>query len=209
MKTLERNVERVVAVSDERLDEAVRVLASAFTDYPVFTFVLPPETADRDRKLTAVMRYYAWRRLARGWPLLGVEVNGELQAVIAANPPHDGSQPAGVEAQEQHLFEVLGELAETRRRAYESASGGDFPDVPYFFIGMIGVSPEARGAGYAARLMHEIHARAQAHPLAQGVALCTESESNLAFYDRLGYAITGSAEVDGLQSWSLWRENDA
>lgn len=199
---------RLVTIDQARFDDAVEVLAAAFTDYPVFTYVLPPDTEDRARKLAAVMRYYAWRRLVRQWPLLGIEADSALLAIVSANPPHDGSEPPGVEAQEQQLISVIGEAAEQRRRAYESASGIGFPPVPHYFIGMIGVRPEARGQGHAGQLMSEIHARAIHHPHAQGVALVTESETNLEFYAHLGYRITGEGQVDDLRSWSLWRDND-
>lgn len=202
-----REEANIVAVTHTRLDEAVAVLAAAFTDYPVFTFVLPPDTVDRAARLATVMRYYAWRRLVRGWPLLAVEVDGKFQAVIAANPPHDGTPPPGVEAEERKLIEVLGADAEARRRSYEAASGDD-PGVPHFFIGMLGVRAAAQGKGYAARLMREIQARSKAHADSQGVALCTESASNLPFYERLGYRVTAEADVGTIHTWAMWRPND-
>lgn len=198
----------IIRVTRARLDEAVAVLASAFSDYPVFTFVLPPGTPDRHEKLASLLHFYAMSRLARDWPLLAMEQDGRFIAIVAANPARRGPAPAELLAEEQRLVDVLGAAAEARRRHYEAESDAGEPNVPHFFIGMIGVHPGARGNGYAKALMERIHALSLDDADSRGVALSTESESNLPFYERLGYRVTAEADVGAIHSWSLWRPDD-
>jgi len=195
----------IVAIDAARLDEAVAVLESAFTDYPVFTFVLPPRTEDRDAKLTAVMRYYAMRRLSRGWPAFALQVSGAFRAIILANPPRHAPVPAEVLAMEEALIETLGADAEARRRRYETQSDLGEPGVPHFFVGMLAVHPDSRGRGYAKRLLEHVHTLSLADPDSGGVALATESADNLPLYRHLGYRVRAEADVGPLHTWALWR----
>lgn len=197
-----------MAIDFTRLDEAVAVLAAAFTDYPVFTFVLPPGVDNRDGKLRAVMRYYAMRRLSRGFPAFALEADGVFRAVILANPPQAEPLPPELLAMEDALIEQLGNDAEMRRRRYEAESDLWEPDTPHFFVGMIAVHPQARRKGHAKRLLQHVHAMSKADPHSRGVALATESADNLPLYQHLGYEIRAQAMIGTLQTWALWRPDD-
>ena len=63
--------------------------------------------------------------------------------------------------------------------------------------------------GLRVRVFDHIHRLSAAHPESTGVRLTTELRENLALYERFGYAISGHAQLDGLESWSMFRPDPA
>jgi len=198
----------IIKINDGLVDEAVDVLTEAFEFYPVFEFVLPQGTERRRHKLQALVYFYLMTRHLRRRPVYAVQENGKLQAVVLANPPGPAAPMPELSALEKQLLHILGTEAEQRRLKYENASDDGEPRQPHFFIGMIGTRASARGKGYGRRLIEKIADISASHPVSQGVALSTEDEENVKFYERLGFSITLETVVGPLRTWAMWRPDN-
>ena len=98
----------------------------------------------------------------------------------------------------------LGPAALGRLTAFATASRDLRAGVvqgPFWYVGGIGVEPERQGEGIGTALMDELGALA-------GDPLCLEtaSERNVAWYERLGFAVIAEGRVpDGPTIWSMKR----
>ena len=79
------------------------------------------------------------------------------------------------------------------------------PEPPHFYLATLGVSPAAQGQGLGSRLIQPVLEICDA----DGVPAYLESskESNIAFYGRHGFRVTGEISLPrGPTMWAMWRE---
>lgn len=188
----------------EERDTVVDVLSAAFADYPVMHFVLGGDPREMPEGLRALVGFFTDVRYGMGWPVLGLEVDGQVVAATLANEPDAGSFLDRFEEGLARVREALGPEAFARLEAFEHASEGNEPDHDrYWFVGMVGVRPEHQRKGYGRALLERIQAMAAADGC--GVALSTEDARNLPYYRALGYDLIGEAAVGELHTWGFWR----
>jgi ribosomal protein S18 acetylase RimI-like enzyme len=181
--------------------EAGRLLARAYLHDPQFVYVLPDE-GERQRRspwfFSAVLRYSA----AVG-TLLAAE--GGVAILI----PPGGHTPSLTRMLRSGLIAAplrLGPGALSRLTTFAAASRDLRAGVvqgPFWYVGGIGVDPERQGEGIGTALMDELGDRA-------GDPLCLEtaSERNIAWYERLGYAVIAEGRVpNGPAIWSMKRRD--
>jgi GNAT superfamily N-acetyltransferase len=198
---------KVVALDENRFDEAVDALFDAFRDYPVMRYVVGRAEQDYDAKVRRLIAYFTDSRMARRWPVLGVIGGGELLAVANVNPPEAAEPPAELERHFERLSRSLGPAAMERFEAFASAEEPFVPEEPHYYLGMIGVRRAHQGSGLGRLLMDHVHRLSADHPRSTGVRLTTELRGNLRFYERLGYRVLGHARLEGLESWSMFRSD--
>jgi len=198
---------RIVRVGRERFDEVVDALCDAFRDYPVMRFVLKDSGVHYDAHLAQLVGYFTDLRVSRGWPVLAVSRGNEILAAASVNPPHPAPRPAALRERYERMCGELGEAAIARFNAFADACGPLEPDELHYYVGMIGVRSDCQGRGYARLLLDAVHEMSGGDPDSTGVALTTETERNLPFYRHFGYEIVGQAQVDTLQTWTLFRRN--
>ncbi len=175
------------------------MLTRAYANDPQFVFVLPDERERLRRSpwfFSAVLRYTA------GVGTL-LAVDGGVAILI---PPggHVASLPRMVRSGLIAAPFRLGPAALGRLTAFATASRdlrtGVVPG-PFWYVGGIGVDPERQGQGIGTVLMEELGALA-------GDPLCLETanERNVAWYERLGFAVIAEGRVpDGPLIWSMQR----
>lgn len=190
-----------------RFDEVVDTLCDAFRDYPVMRYVLKDAGDDYLAHLPHLIGYFTASRFTRGWPVLGVEREGRLIAAANLNPPQKAPAPPELVQRREEMCRVLGDQAIRRFQAFADACEPLEPAEPHYYLGMIGVRREAQGLGCARLLLDEIHRVSASDPASNGVALSTETEENLPFYEKFGYRILGDAHVDELRTWTLFRRD--
>jgi GNAT superfamily N-acetyltransferase len=196
-----------IAIPRERAAEAAEVLALAFACDPLIAYFVPADTPERHAKLCSFFRFFCDLRHILDWPLLGCEADGRIIAVACPSDPLDPPWPEELEQQYRQLGAELGSDVVARLESYASVSDPLRPREPNYYLGIIGVHPQAQGQGYGRVLLDAVQALSEAHPTSTGVALDTELATNVAIYERCGYHVHTTARVDSLDIWCMFRPN--
>jgi len=187
-------------------DETIAALCAAFHDYPVMRYTLSDAGEAYEERLRGMIGFFCNKRLVRGWPVLGVRVDGEIAGAALINEPGDAPVPGEIAVLRRELIAAIGEPAYERFMRYENESDLDAPRAPHHFLGVIGVRPANQGQGLAAVLLHELARMCDAHPESTGICLNTEDAGNVAFYEHMGYRVLARRRIDdGLETWCMFR----
>jgi len=196
----------MLRVVKEDISVAVSVLARAFIEDPIMTFVFPqPES--RLEALTAFFRVFVADGVKRGNVLLAPEEKGaivwypasvsvfddtfaELQAEIGAIATNFG----GIEAAER--LEQLGKKLETKA-----------PTVVHAEVFWIAILPEARGQGIGGVLLQPVLDYADAENV--GCYLVSSNPRNITFYERHGFRQAVLIPINSnLSMIGMWRDSN-
>ena len=140
-------------------------------------------------------------------PLLGCLVDAKLVGVACVTEPVDKPWPDSLRTKHERFKSVIGAEAARRMEAYEQLIGQYRPQLPNYFLGAIGVHPEAQGKGYGRNLLDAVQALSEAHPTSTGVALSTEKAENVPMYEHCGYRVTAKTNLDQVEVWGMFRPN--
>lgn len=188
--------------------EAAEVLTRAFADDPIYTYVLP----DRDIRLRATHRMWeallaaalrygevyttptrqgvaCWMAPGRTEITLAQSARtgfGLMRAILAFPP-----------ASRQRFLGIARHTDELRRRDMQRL---------FWYLWVIGVDPACQGHGIGSQLMQPVLARADAQGLP--CYLETETERNVAFYERCGFRVLRSGQAPGhpIRLWTMVRK---
>jgi ribosomal protein S18 acetylase RimI-like enzyme len=174
------------------------VLARAFHDDPVFSWILP----DPDRRAAQLPKLFAilYDEDAAGMRL----TTPDVQATTLWRGP--GQARTGWLATLRHapaLVSALG-TALPRALAASNAVEAHFPRGDFWYLHIAGCDPAAQGRGLGGRLVREGLARAAGR---LPCYLETAKEANLGFYRNLGWEVIGDWRIgrDGPRLWSMLR----
>jgi ribosomal protein S18 acetylase RimI-like enzyme len=186
--------------------QAAAMLTRAFQDDPLYQAVLPEE--DKRRKLLLwlhdkMIRYCALYGTMHSLP--------SLEGAACWLPPGRTELRFGriLRSGLIGLPLRMGPAAYMRFSAYVDCSSElrrqNSPD-SYWYLWALGVDPPYQGQGVGGKLIRSVLEQADASG-----TLCyleTESERNLAFYERHGFRVMAEARVPRLElrTWSLTRE---
>ncbi|KUI23497.1 GNAT family acetyltransferase [Mycobacterium sp. GA-1285] len=184
--------------------EMSRVLARAFYDDPVMTWMLPNDAA-RERGLGRMFATMIRHHFLR---TEGVEVagGGRIGAAALWDPPGEWKQTGRQELRMMPaFFRALG--ANVRRgQVVADLMKEQHPEEPHWYLGVIGSDPTVRGSGYGQALMRSRLDRCDAeHAPAY---LESSNPDNIAYYQRFGFDVTGEITLPdgGPRMWPMWRE---
>jgi len=177
-----------IAGAEDR-DEVARILAAAFSDDPLLTWIFGDP--DRDAKLACFFGFLAREEL------VGLGVTYLLADSAACwTPPGTPAWPAD---KEQAFAASLAEVCtpEERRRlaAVDAASKAVHPTEPHWYLSNLGSAPPARNQGMGSALL-----RASLEVVDEaGLPAYLESSNprNLTLYQRHGFEATGLIKVPG------------
>ncbi len=184
-------------------EEVVGVLVQAFADYPVMRYVLAKTSMPYEAALRSLVGLFVDLRLDRRSPVLGVRLGEDLVAAALVDEPDPAPVSPSPLDPDGAVWVELGPEAHRRMTAFEEESAHLEPDLPHYFVGMIGVRDGHRGMGHARALLEEIERLSAGDSRSRAVSLSTEQQSNLAFYIGMGYRVTGEAQVGELHTWNL------
>lgn len=143
--------------------------------------------------------------------LLGAFVAGELQGVAFITPPQDTNNNNDVEstptASEEKFATAIGEEALMRIEAYSNLKKANKPPSPHFYINALGVHPQSQGKGIGKAILSQVHQMSEQHSDSQGVALDTQTQENVGYYQRFGYDVSNTAELENVKNWFMFRVN--
>jgi GNAT superfamily N-acetyltransferase len=198
---------QVHALGKANVPGIVGALCESFHDYPVMLYVLG---ADRDhyaQRLETLIGLFVMAPFLCGETVFGIGEPDTLDAAAIVSRPGGPPCPPELGALRERVWTALGAVARSRYEAYNEICATFQVEAPHIHINMIGVRPRAQRRGLGRRLIEHVHGLSREDPASQGVTLTTEDPVNLPFYERLGYRITGHAEIaPGLETWGFFRE---
>ena len=177
-------------------------LAEAFWDDPVMQFILR-ESESRQRRLTRLFTV-----LLRGHylPLGTVWTTAERDGAALWAPPGHAIIPAPTIV--RHLPGMLGALGRNALRALRTLNHVDrhHPKDPHWYLGVLGTRPARQGRGVGSALLAPVLDRCDREQVP--AYLESSKHSNLAFYRRHGFEVTGEISLPsgGPTVWPMWRE---
>jgi len=183
---------------------AARVLAKAFYDDPVTSWMLPDDSS----RLTALTRAFAPLARHHFVPRAGSEVgvrDGIVGAATLWDPP--GQRKPGLIEQ---LITTPTMLWAFRSRVPASMRVMELmekhhPEEPHWYLMLIGSDPSVRGAGFGHALMQSRLDRCDAE--GSPAYLENSNPKNEAYYLRFGFEIMGEINLPdgGPPMWPMWR----
>ena len=192
----------------DRSPDVVDVMMDAFYDYPVMRWAIGDVGADYDRRLRVMLDVFAASKFLRDYPVLGVADDSErLVAVALVIPATRLPMPPELERRYEELFSVLGAEGEARLSAMSEVDARLEVEEPHYYLTMIGVRHSEQGKRYARQLMDAVHEMSLGDSSSRGVALTTETAENVPLYEHFGYRVVGHEQLDGLQTWMMYRPN--
>jgi GNAT superfamily N-acetyltransferase len=197
---------RVRRAQPSDVPTVAELLAEVFTDYPWMAWTV--EATDRRTRLTALYRHVL-DALVLPHGAAWVCESGhrdDLRLVGAAGWLTPRTQPPAATLQELAAAET--HWRGNRREAHERAEAllqPLRPTRPCWFLGTLGVLPDHRGQGLAARLLRPGLESAAAEGV--DAVLETSAPRNVTLYGRLGFDIAAAVKVapDGPTVWSMRR----
>ena len=144
--------------------------------------------------------------------LIGAFVEGNLQGIAYISLPQNEDNNHDIETtptpSEQRFVELIGEKAFTRVEKYINLKKANKISSPHFYINTFAVNPQNQGKGIGSAILSHIHQMSEQHPDSQGVALDTQTQQNVDYYQRFGYSISNTAELENVNNWFMFRANN-
>ena len=184
------------------LVKTVDRLTHAFAHDPITGFLLEEGPAYQER-LTRFFSLLMRARIALGMPVLVARNGDEIHGIVMGNVPSPPAWPADI-AHEWEDFERAVPGMVDRLAIYEGLAAQYAPDVPHYYLGVIGVDPAKRGRGIGMRLISSFCALSAADGLSHGVYLETAQPSNVRFYQRAGFIETGRGTMGSATLWCMY-----
>jgi GNAT superfamily N-acetyltransferase len=192
----------VVVASAGQIPAIADALQDAFWDDPVLSWILKEQDSRS-------------RRLAR---LFGVQLRGhyvplgttwttsdQTGAALWAPPGHAVIPPATILRHLPDMFRALGRHSLRALRTLNHVERLQ-PKEPHWYLGVLGTRTAAQSKGVGSALLAPALERCDS----DGIPAYLESSkySNIAFYRRHGFEVTGEIELPfgGPSVWPMWRE---
>lgn len=181
------------------LDDLAMILARAFQDDPVWSWVLP-DASTRPMGLVRVIRHALEAGLRRGHVY-------HLPAAAAIWSPPDvplftPEEGAGFG---EALAEWVGPRLEQVMTGLQSISAHHPHDVPHFYLFMIGTEPLVQRHGHGTRLLRHVLDRCDEQDLP--AYLESSNPVNVPFYEHHGFRVRDRVTLpDGPTLALMWRD---
>ena len=183
------------------VDPLSATLARAFDDDPVMQWFFPVESVRRRR----LPRFMAALTRTAALPHRHVYTTDGWHGGALWNPP--GTWRTTLAGQLRLAPAMVGHLGTRLPRALKAFSliEKHHPHAPHWYLLTLGTEPRLQGRGIGSALMAPVLERCDR----EGVPAYLESskESNIPFYKRHGFEVTGQVDLPGGPSmWPMWRE---
>ncbi|HWC35930.1 MAG TPA: GNAT family N-acetyltransferase [Mycobacteriales bacterium] len=180
------------------------VLADAFADDPVISWLIPHNADNRDERLrlffTAMSRTY----LRSGKPCY---LSGDGMGAALWGPPGSWALDVAQMADDlDSLITAFGDRIDISTELQAQVEDLHPADPPHYYLAYLGARRSSQGHGHGSRLMAEVLATADAN----GVPAYLESSNarNVPLYERHGFKVVGEFQAldDGPTIWRMWRD---
>lgn len=190
---------RIRPATSTDIVDAAETLGLAFADYPFTRHTVDSrDHLNRVRSLQRLFLAEIGLRCGKVW------VADDSTAVAVWTTPSSTGMDAAFGDIADQVTDLYGDRAEIAARA-EAATACLRPTDPVWYLATVGVAPASQGRGLGRAVLEPGLKAAQE----QGCAayLETSSPSNVTFYERLGFEVTGSVRLpdDGPMVWAMLR----
>ena len=177
-------------------------LAEAFFDDPVMSWILREEES-RSRRLA---RLFGVQLRGHYLPLATVWTTPDQGgAALWAPPGHAIIAPTTIL---RYLPDMIRALGRHALRALRTLNHVErlHPKEPHWYLGVLGTRPSEQGKGIGSALLGPALDRCDGDGI--GAYLESSKHSNIAFYRRHGFEVTGEIELPfgGPSVWPMWRD---
>ncbi|MEV4256299.1 GNAT family N-acetyltransferase [Spirillospora sp. NPDC049652] len=185
------------------------VLARAFADDPVWSWMLPDE-ASRPRRLEAAFTILLREvHLGHGASEHAGRYGG-IEAAALWDPPGRWRTPLSVQARQAvPLMRAFGRRLPVALRALGRVES-HHPEEPHWYLAFLGTDPQAQGSGLGTALMRSRLRRCDESRTA--AYLESSKESNVPYYEKFGFRVTKELRLPGDGAppvWLMWRDPGA
>lgn len=179
--------------------KATATLGRAFADYPFTRYTVDGrDHEERVRALQGLFLTEIGMRCGTVW------VSDDVDAVAVWTTPSSTGLDAAFGSVAGRVTELRGDRALAAELA-DRATEGLRPSEPVWFLATVGVDPASQGRGLGRAVLDPGLREAER----QGFAACleTSSETNVGFYESLGFVVTGVVALpdDGPKVWAMRR----
>jgi ribosomal protein S18 acetylase RimI-like enzyme len=195
-------IPEVVVATAAEIPDIADALQDAFWDDPVLSWILK----EQDSRARRLARLFGVQLRGHYVPLGTTWTNSDhAGAALWAPPGHAVTPPSTIL---RHLPALLQALGRHSVRAVRTLNHVERlqPKEPHWYLGVLGTRTAAQGGGVGSALLAPALERCDA----DGVPAYLESSkySNIAFYRRHGFEVTGEIELPfgGPSVWPMWRE---
>lgn len=198
----------VVSLDVSQKERANLVLTKAFMDDPMYTYIIP----DSDERQASLGRL--WQALVNYTMVYGeIYTTPEVKGVACWLSPGNTQQTFWRMLRTGMGFTraVMKFKAEARKRFLEIMNYADkehqrLMPGPHWYLWAIGVEPDYQGQGIGGSLIQPVLSRAEEAGLP--CYLETQTEANVAFYQKRGFEVLSAGEVPGhgVMAWTMARE---
>jgi GNAT superfamily N-acetyltransferase len=184
------------------VSEVATSLAAAFDDDPVWEYLVPA-SANRAARLATVFSTLIRRQHLR---LASSYTDLERAGGALWDPPgHWRMTSSQLLLGSPGFLRGFGANVFTSARTLSTVERVHPKSPPHYYLAVLGTRPDRQGKGIGSAMLHPVLAKCDA----EGVAAYLESskESNLAFYARHGFTVTGEIQLPkGPTIWPMWRD---
>ncbi|CAM5368200.1 GNAT family N-acetyltransferase [Streptomyces avidinii] len=182
------------------------LLARAFADDPVLAWMVP--AADRERRIARYFRLAQRRQRPRA-RAVRVAATGEgrlLAAALWSGPGRWKPSPLQDLASLPRYAGVFGLRGMTRAGEVQNAMHEAHPRTPHWYLPSVGTDRELQGMGVGSALLRQ--QLADCDRFGQSVYLESSKDTNVPFYEGLGFRVTGEIRIPGggPTLWPMWRD---
>ena len=176
-------------------------LARAFFDDPVMSFLMPTEASRRRR----VAEYFEAALTNQHLPHGGCYTDTDRAGGALWDPPNHWKLRFGqVLRGAPKMIGAFG-LHVPRALRVVSAIERQHPRIPHWYLAVLGTDPIHQGKGIGAALLTPILERCDREGI--GAYLESSKKSNIAFYRRHRFEVTGEIVLPGGPPvWPMWRD---
>ncbi|MGD1913972.1 MAG: GNAT family N-acetyltransferase [Rivularia sp. (in: cyanobacteria)] len=191
---------------DTKDENIIEIFSSAFENYPLMQFFFRDAYKQSIKHLIELMCH----EVSVGDSFfLGGFAEGKLQGIAFVTPPekanNDGDAQSKPTPSEEEFARLIGEEALMRMEGYLNLKKANKPNQPHFYINILAVHPQSQKKGIGSALLSQVHQISEENSESRGVALDTQIQSNVDYYQHFNYGISSTAELENVQNWFMFR----
>ncbi|MDY6896532.1 MAG: GNAT family N-acetyltransferase [Cyanobacteriota bacterium] len=203
---------KITALNAKHREKIIEIIANGFENYPLMQYFF----GDSHKQSVIHLSQFICDEEPEDdkLQLLGAFVEGDLQGIAYISLPsfpQDEENNSDIESTptplENKFAATVGEQAMMRVEKYLNLKKANKPSSPHFYINTFAVNPQNQGKGIGSAILSYIHQMSEQNLLSRGVALDTQTQQNVSYYQRCGYDICNTAELENVNNWFMFRPN--